>query len=142
MGSSCSERLFFTARGSGSRTWTGSLRTLAWTFSSRKTRPPTANCAWRELSVRFRESLMQRRNGRPVEESVLTLDNLHGQTTHQFKAHIKKESKSRGFTLAGVQTRCNSSVQVFGHSSRSRLASPLTCGWGTGIIWKDERATP
>ena len=39
----------------------------------------------------FRKSLMQGGGGVPVEESLLTLDNLHGQTTEKFKAYKKKE---------------------------------------------------
>ena len=30
----------------------------------------------------------------PAEESLLTLDNLHGQTTEKFKAYMKKECNS------------------------------------------------
>ena len=42
----------------------------------------------------FRKSLMQGGGGVPVEESQLTLDNLHGQTTEKFKAYMKKECNS------------------------------------------------
>ena len=34
----------------------------------------------------FRKNRMQERGGVPAEESLLTLDNLHGQTTDKFKA--------------------------------------------------------
>ena len=34
------------------------------------------------------------RGGVPAEESLLTLDNLHGQTTERFKAYMKKECSS------------------------------------------------
>ena len=34
----------------------------------------------------FRQSLMKGRGGVPAEESLLTLDNSHGQTTDKFKA--------------------------------------------------------
>ena len=43
----------------------------------------------------FRKSLMQGRGGGGAEESLLTLDNLHGQTTEKFKAYMKKECNSR-----------------------------------------------
>ena len=39
----------------------------------------------------FRKSLMQGGGGVPVEESLLTLDNLHGQTTEKSKVYMKKE---------------------------------------------------
>ena len=38
----------------------------------------------------FRKSLMQGRGRVPAEQSLLTLDNLHGQTTDKFKAYIKE----------------------------------------------------
>ena len=45
--------IFRGAPGSVSRRWRRRCMTLAWTFSSRKTRRPTANSAWRGLSVAF-----------------------------------------------------------------------------------------
>ena len=57
--------------------------TLEWTFSSRKTRGPTVVSAWRGLNVAF--------GGGGREKSLLTLDNLHGQTTEKFKVYMKKE---------------------------------------------------
>ena len=48
--------------------------------------------AWAEKC--FRKSLMQGRGGVPAEQSLLTLDNLHGQTADEFKAYIKKECNS------------------------------------------------
>ena len=79
----------------------------------------------------------------PVEESVITLDNLHGQTIDQFKAYVNKSAtRWCGFTLVGARTCCNLTMQVLGHSERVRLAITWTYGWGTGIIWNDGRATP
>ena len=69
--------------------------TLAWTFSSRKTRGPTAISAWRGPSVAFARAWCRGwGRGVPAEESLLTLDNLHGQTTETFKAYMKKECNS------------------------------------------------
>ena len=42
----------------------------------------------------FCKSLMRGGGGVPAEESLLTLDNLHGQTTEKFKAYMKKECDS------------------------------------------------
>ena len=56
----------------------------------------------------FRKSLMQWRNGVPVEEYVLTLDNLHGHTTNRLKAYIKKECNSLVWLYPGG---CTDSLQ-------------------------------
>ena len=48
--------------------------------------------AWAEKC--FRKSLTQRWCWVPPHKSLMTLDNLHGQTTDKFKAYIKKECNS------------------------------------------------
>ena len=44
--------------------------------------------AWAEKC--FRKCLMHGRGRVPAEQSLLTLDNLHGQTTYRLKEYIKK----------------------------------------------------
>ena len=56
--------------------------------------------AWAEKC--FRKSLMQGRGRVPTEQSLLTLDNLHGQTTDKFKAYIKKECNSLVLSLIHI----------------------------------------
>ena len=77
-----------------------------------------------------------------MEESLLTLDNLHGQTTEKFKAYMKKECNTLVWHYPGGCTDALQPIDAgMGHSSRSRLASNSTYGLETGTIWNGGRAT-
>ena len=85
-------------------------------FFQKNTWADSAFClAWVEKC--FRKSLMQGWGRVPAEQSLLTLDNLHGQTTDKFKAYIKE---------------CNSLVRLYPGGCTDAL-QPIDAGLGAFI---------